>query len=109
MPTFIELFAFNVPEYATDNKSSKIIPCPHCKNFHVVAKETNCIKLPCSRHYAELIDIGPARRKLLGAFLSGKPIPDNSELWHLQPIELWDEVYPLTEEDAAKLEVGEVK
>lgn len=115
MPTIAELFSYEVPAYALpDDKPAKIVPCPYCKGFHLAPPDARYVKVTCTLaakrpDYADLIDGGPAIRPLLGAFISGKALPDNSELWELQPRELWREVREISGDVAAKLEAVDLK
>lgn len=100
MPKLTELFAFEVPEYTTPERSpSKIVPCPYCKSFHVVGRDAKFVRLQCAdkgSDYAELLDGGEAPRRLLAAFRSGKALPADSDLWRLQPKAAWEGAQHIT-------------
>ncbi len=100
MPRLTELFAFDVPEYVTPERSpSKIVSCPFCREFHLVSRDARVVRLTCEAKqadFADLIDGGDAPRQLLKAFLSGKPLSEDSDLWRLQPKAAWGGVSYIT-------------
>lgn len=113
MPKLVELVAFDVPEYTTPERSaSKIVPCPYCRGFHVVPRYVQFVRLTCEAsrpEFADLIDGGNAPRQLVQAFISGEPLSDNSDLWRLQPSELWSEVRHITHDLASYLKAVELR
>ncbi len=107
MPRLIELTAFDVPECVTPERSpSKIVPCPLCRRFHVAPRDARLVHLSCTtspRYVAELVDAGDAPRRLADAFTSGNALPEDSDLWRLQPRELYEKHSYITHGQATYL------
>lgn len=107
MPKLVELTAFDVPEYVAPERSpSKIVPCPYCSGFHVVPRTTRYVSLKCAAGQAdvtELMDAGEAPQQLVTAFVSGEPLPPSSDLWRLQPTELYEQPEYISQGLAAHL------